>query len=347
MPLEVLADAGVLPPEIVAHPERRDGVANGHVPPGQGSQQRLRQNRHEDVEPELEEAGEHHHQEQGVRGLFHFGRERRRDHAHHDEGGDVDHRVPDDPRILDHHLRRVVGVPEHRRAEHCRSEEGAAVHGVHQQEPQRHGSGADQPGHEPFPQNPRQPHAALRRSEVDLNIRPVPAGARLAAQTRDRSPRMSSRVYAFLLLAGALAFGGAGLVHPILLGDATGQLAVIAATPHWHAIHWTLLFALPALAVTPGPDAVFVYGMIHPAGLAAEREATVILGVAVYLIGRASLLAARPPRWLALGGVAAGTVAALGAAVTSEMGLTMYYCQGLLVTWMVVAGALGLVRRAS
>ncbi|HET7790632.1 MAG TPA: hypothetical protein VFK78_07520 [Gemmatimonadales bacterium] len=206
---------------------------------------------------------------------------------------------------------------------------------------------------------------------------------------------MSSRVYAFLLLAGALAFGGAGLVHPILLGDATGQLAVIAATPHWHAIHWTLLFALPAMAVglvafaldagsgagsraavvgalvavlgfavlslnilfmagagaalarTPGPDAVFVYGMIHPAGLAAEREATVILGVAVYLIGRASLLAARPPRWLALGGVAAGTVAALGAAVTSELGLTMYYCQGLLVTWMVVAGALGLVRRAS
>jgi hypothetical protein len=53
--------------------------------------------------------------------------------------------------------------------------------------------------------------------------------------------------YAIALLAGALAFGIAGLNHPMLHGDAAAQLATIAATPHWRLIHWTLAFAFPLM----------------------------------------------------------------------------------------------------
>ncbi|HEY6807670.1 MAG TPA: hypothetical protein VI160_02690 [Gemmatimonadales bacterium] len=53
--------------------------------------------------------------------------------------------------------------------------------------------------------------------------------------------------YAGALLAGALAFGIAGLHHPFLHGDGAAQLATIAATPHWRLIHWTLAFAFPLM----------------------------------------------------------------------------------------------------
>lgn len=58
-----------------------------------------------------------------------------------------------------------------------------------------------------------------------------------------RPPRWS----ALSLLAGALAFGVAGLFHPFLAGDAATQLARIAQTPHWRLMHWTLLFAFPLM----------------------------------------------------------------------------------------------------
>jgi hypothetical protein len=52
---------------------------------------------------------------------------------------------------------------------------------------------------------------------------------------------------AIALLAGALAFGAAGLNHPFLSGDAATQLATIAHTPDWRLMHWTLLFAFPLM----------------------------------------------------------------------------------------------------
>ena len=58
-----------------------------------------------------------------------------------------------------------------------------------------------------------------------------------------RSPRWS----AISLLIGTLAFGVAGLNHPMLSGDAATQLATVAHTPHWRLIHWTLLFAFPLM----------------------------------------------------------------------------------------------------
>src|SRR5262245_52115852 len=56
-----------------------------------------------------------------------------------------------------------------------------------------------------------------------------------------------SPFYGLCLTAGALAFGVAGLFHPVLLGDGAAQLATIARTPAWRMIHWTLLLALPLM----------------------------------------------------------------------------------------------------
>lgn len=50
--------------------------------------------------------------------------------------------------------------------------------------------------------------------------------------------------YGLSLLVGALLVAGAGVVHPRLAGDGAAQLGVIAATPAWRAIHWTLLFGV-------------------------------------------------------------------------------------------------------
>jgi len=53
--------------------------------------------------------------------------------------------------------------------------------------------------------------------------------------------------YALCLMAGSLLFGVAGLFHPLLEGDGAAQLATVAATPAWRAIHWSLLFGLPLM----------------------------------------------------------------------------------------------------
>src|SRR2546426_1170914 len=58
-----------------------------------------------------------------------------------------------------------------------------------------------------------------------------------------------SPLYPLCLLVGALLFGSAGLAHPLLTGDGATQLAIIAGTPAWRAIHWALLFGLPLMFV--------------------------------------------------------------------------------------------------
>lgn len=56
-----------------------------------------------------------------------------------------------------------------------------------------------------------------------------------------------SPFYALCLVIGALLFGVAGLLHPVLKGDGATQLALIASMPAWRTIHWSLLFALPLM----------------------------------------------------------------------------------------------------
>ncbi len=58
-----------------------------------------------------------------------------------------------------------------------------------------------------------------------------------------------SPFYALSLLVGSLLFGIAGLMHPLLVGDGAAQLATIAGTPAWRAIHWSLLFGFPLMLV--------------------------------------------------------------------------------------------------
>src|SRR5438552_18981875 len=57
-------------------------------------------------------------------------------------------------------------------------------------------------------------------------------------------------VYPLCLLAGSLLAVVAGALHPDIVAlDGAGQLAVIARSPAWPAIHWAFLFSFP-LALT-------------------------------------------------------------------------------------------------
>src|SRR5439155_930182 len=117
-----------------------------------------------------------------------------------------------------------------------------------------------------------------------------------------------SPVYPLCLLVGALLFGSAGLAHPLLTGDGPTQLAVIAGTP-----------------------AIFVYDMLHPFGLAAERVATFTVGFALYAYGWGIRNGQVYPRWLGWLGIAIGATAAAVAVVFTEFSLNMFYAQALVV----------------
>ncbi len=207
--------------------------------------------------------------------------------------------------------------------------------------------------------------------------------------------------YGLLLLSGSLLAAAAGWMHPWLNGDGATQLATVAATGHWRAIHWSLLFAFPMMYAgligvalrhsdTPGSAparagillagfafgvwalnvlfmvgagwqlanafttsdkaltatrAVFLYDMLHPAGLAAERLATFSLGLVAYVFGWAILNGRVYPRWL---GWAAFAVAVTSPAVAvgfDEFSPNLYYGQALFVAWLVATAAVMLAER--
>src|SRR5437773_3444087 len=56
---QLFADLGVFAPEVVAHGQGGEAVADRHVPPREVSQQRFGEQRDENVEPHLEEAESH------------------------------------------------------------------------------------------------------------------------------------------------------------------------------------------------------------------------------------------------------------------------------------------------
>ena len=208
-------------------------------------------------------------------------------------------------------------------------------------------------------------------------------------------------IYGLCLLFGALLFGIAGLFHPMLEGHGAAQLATIAGTGGWRAIHWALLFALPFMYIglsgvalrhgaTTGAatarggvrltafafavwalnilfmaaggwhlagayrvsgtgltasHAVFVYDMLHPAGLAAERLATFALGLVVYLFSRAMLSGGIYPRWLAWAGFLVAAVAGIvGLVVGESTPNPYYYSQAGVVVWLAATGALTMRR---
>ncbi len=186
--------------------------------------------------------------------------------------------------------------------------------------------------------------------------------------------------YGLCLLAGSLLVSAAGLMHPLLKGDGAEQLATIAGTAGWRAIHWSVLFGFPLMYMgligvalrhsdTPGSaparagvmlagfafgvwalnvlfmvgagwrlahafttsdkaltatHAVFVYDMLHPAGLAAEQ---------LY------------PRWLGWAAFAVAVTNAAVAVVFDEFSPNLYYGQALFVAWLVATAAVMLSER--
>ena len=203
-----------------------------------------------------------------------------------------------------------------------------------------------------------------------------------------------SPFYALCLLVGAVAFGVAGLRHPLLRGDGPAQLATIAATPGWEMIHWALLFGLPLMLTglagfawrhhdTPGAGparaglfvagfawaawmvnilfmagaawhlatmyvsaepgltathAVFLYDMLHPFGLAAERVATFALGLTFYMFGWAVWNGRVFHTALAWAAFAVGAICALTALLAGSAANPLYYAQATVVVWLVAAG---------
>ena len=207
--------------------------------------------------------------------------------------------------------------------------------------------------------------------------------------------------YGLCLLVGSLLFAIAGLMHPLLTGDGAAQLATVAATESWRAIHWSLLFGFPLMYVglvgvalrhgeTPGSaparagmvlaafgfgvwtlnvlfmagagwqlarayatadtglagtHAVFVYDMLHPAGLAAERLATFTLGLVAYVFGWALLNGRVYPRWLGWAAFAVAVVNAAVAVAFDEFSPNLFYGQGLFVACLVATAVVMLAER--
>jgi hypothetical protein len=191
-------------------------------------------------------------------------------------------------------------------------------------------------------------------------------------------------------------------MHPLLAGDGAAQLATIARTTHWRAIHWALLFGLAFLytgligvalrhgetagsapgragvllggfafsvwslnilfmvgagwqlarafitadAGLAGTHAVFVYDMLHPMGLAAERLATFMLALVAYVYGWAIRNGAVWPRWLAgIAWVVALVDGAVAIVVDERSPNVLYYGQALFVIWLAATAVVMLAER--
>ena len=125
------------------------------------------------------------------------------------------------------------------------------------------------------------------------------------------------------LIVGAFAYG-AWLLTVAFMGGAGWALARSFATGE------------PGLAAT---DAVFLYDMLRPFALAAQRAAAFALGIATYLFGRGVLNGKVWPRWLGAAGVAAGLVGMALALAFGEDTKADQAAYVLPVLWQLVAGA--------
>jgi hypothetical protein len=86
-----------------------------------------------------------------------------------------------------------------------------------------------------------------------------------------------------------------------------------------------------------GTHAVFVYDMLHPMGLAAERLATFMLGLVAYMFGWTIRNGAIWPKWLAWMAWGVAVVDGAVAVVFSEFSPNLYYAQALFVVWLAAA----------
>jgi hypothetical protein len=162
-----------------------------------------------------------------------------------------------------------------------------------------------------------------------------------------------SLLFALPLMLAGLA--GLSLRHQDTPGAGPARAGVIVATFGFAALMINILFmavagwhlartyavAEPGIAAT---HAVFLYDMMHPMGLAAERLATFALGLAFYLIGWATWHGRVLPRWVALGAFLAGAICMVVPLVVLETSVWLFYAQGTFIVWMAAAGVAMLVR---
>lgn len=94
-----------------------------------------------------------------------------------------------------------------------------------------------------------------------------------------------------------------------------------------------------------GTHAVFVYDMLHPFGLAAERLATFLLGLLAYTFGWGIRNGAVWPRWLAWFAWLVAALCGVVALVFSETLPYMYYAQAAFVVWLLLAAIVMLTER--
>jgi hypothetical protein len=94
-----------------------------------------------------------------------------------------------------------------------------------------------------------------------------------------------------------------------------------------------------------GTHAVFVYDMLHPMGLAAERLATFLLGLVAYTFGWAIRNGAVWPKWLAWLAWFVAVACAGVALVFSEFLPYMFFAQGTFVIWLLLTAIIMLTER--
>ena len=109
----------------------------------------------------------------------------------------------------------------------------------------------------------------------------------------------------------------------------------------WQLAH---AFALSDAGLTR-THAVFLYDMLHPVGLAAERLATFMLGLVAYMFGWAIRNGGVWPRWLAWAAWVVALVNAVAALAFDEFSQSVYIAQGVFVVWLAAAAVVMLAER--
>ena len=94
-----------------------------------------------------------------------------------------------------------------------------------------------------------------------------------------------------------------------------------------------------------GTHAVFVYDMLHPTGLAAERLATFLLGLVAYMLGWAIRNGGVWPQWLAWVAWVVAVICGVVGLVFSEFLPYLYFAQAAFVGWLAVTALVMLVER--
>jgi hypothetical protein len=156
-----------------------------------------------------------------------------------------------------------------------------------------------------------------------------------------------------VMLAGLAGFAWRHRETP---GEGPARAGLVLAGFAWCAWMVNILFMagaawhLATMYVTAEPGltathAVFLYDMLHPFGLAAERVATFALGVTFYLFGWAVWNGRLFHAALAWGAFAVGAACGVTALLSGAAANPLYVVQAAVVVWLASAGVVLLVRR--